>query len=357
MKIIDLRSDTVTVPTPAMRRAMYEAEVGDDVYGEDPTVNRLEELAAELLGKEAALFCTSGTQGNQVGIATHTARGGEVIAEAESHVYLYEVGAIAAISGCQVMPVRGRAGVMDPAEVRARIRSENVHFPRTQLICVENTHNRAGGTVVPQAVMDEICAVGHQAGVPVHLDGARLFNAAVALGLPASRIARDADSVQVCLTKGLGAPVGSILAGRKEYVAEARRYRKMLGGGMRQAGVIAAAGIVALTQMVDRLAEDHEHARILAEGLAAIPGVAVDLSTVQTNMVYFTITDERWDAASLAGALARAGVRCNAMGQRTIRLVTHKDVSRADVDAALVRLAAVIRAGPGAGVRPATVYA
>ncbi len=347
MKVIDLRSDTVTQPTPAMRRAMYEAEVGDDVFHEDPTVNRLEELAAGLLGQEAALFCTSGTQGNQVGIAVHTSRGGEVIAEAESHVYLYEVGGIAAISQCQVMPVRGRAGVMAPADVQAQIRPANVHFPRTQLICVENTHNRAGGTVVPQAVLDDLCAVAHAAGVPVHLDGARLFNAAVAQGIPAARIARPVDSVQVCLSKGLGAPVGSVLAGPADYVAEARRYRKMFGGGMRQAGLIAAAGIVALTEMVDRLADDHENARVLAAGVSQIPGLEVELTSVQTNMVYFNVVDERWDGANLAAALDRVGVRCVFTGPCRIRLVTHKDVNRADIDTALVRLQATVTTGPG----------
>lgn len=356
MKIIDLRSDTVTVPTAAMRRAMYEAEVGDDVYGEDPTVNRLEELAAAILGKEAALFCTSGTQGNQIGVAVHTTRGGEVIAEAESHIYLLEVGGIAAISGCQVMPIPGHLGVLDPAAVQAKIRRENIHHPRTQLICVENTHNRAGGTVFPQAVLDEVYAVARAAGVPVHVDGARIFNAAVAQGIPAARIAAGATSVQACLSKGLAAPVGSILAGPKGYIAEARRYRKMLGGGMRQAGVIAAAGIIALTEMVDRLAEDHENARVLAEGLGQIPGITVDMATVQTNMVYFQITDERWDAPGLAGALDRAGVRCNATGPRAIRLVTHKDVARADIAEALSRFAAVIKAGPQGSLQTATIY-
>ncbi|MFO7173259.1 MAG: low-specificity L-threonine aldolase [Bacillota bacterium] len=353
MRPIDLRSDTVTVPTPEMRRAMYEAEVGDDVYGEDPTVNRLEELAAEILGKEAALFVVSGTQGNQVAILTHTRRGDEVICEAEAHVYFYEVGAIAALAGCQVRPIPGHRGMPAPEAVAAAIRPKNVHFPRTGLICLENTHNRAGGTVLPQDQVEAVCAIAHQHGIPVHLDGARLFNAAVAQGRTARELAAPFDSVMVCLSKGLGAPVGSILAGRRDFIEEARRMRKLLGGGMRQAGVLAAAGIVALTTMVDRLAEDHANARRLAEGIAQIPGLAVDLKTVQTNMVFFDITDSRWDAPRLVAALEAAGVRCNAVGPRRVRWVTHKDVSAADCDRALLILQETLKAGPtSAGLGP-----
>ncbi|BDG59334.1 low-specificity L-threonine aldolase [Caldinitratiruptor microaerophilus] len=355
MRVIDLRSDTVTTPTPAMRRAMYEAEVGDDVYREDPTVRRLEELAAEIIGKEAALFVTSGTQGNQVAILTHTRRGDEVIVEAESHIFIYEVGGMAALAGCQARPLPGRRGALDPADVAAAIRPENVHFPRTGLVCLENTHNRAGGAVLPQHLVEAVAETARSRGVPLHLDGARIFNAAVATGRPAAELAAPADSVMFCLSKGLGAPVGSILAGSEGFIAEARRMRKLLGGGLRQAGVLAAAGIVALTEMVDRLAEDHENARRLAEGLAQLPGVAVDVAGVETNMVMVDVTDSRWTAATLSGALAEAGVRCNAVGPRRLRLVTHKDVSREDIDEALRRFESVLREAPDPA-RTGTVY-
>lgn len=346
MRAIDLRSDTVTKPTPEMRRAMYEAEVGDDVYGEDPTVNRLEERAAELLGKEAALLVPTGTQGNQVAVLTHTRRGQEVIVEAESHVYLYEVGGIAALANCQVRPIPGVRGAMDPAAVEAAIRAENVHFPRTGLICLENTHNRSGGCVLPPENVAAIAAVAHRHGIPVHLDGARIFNAAVALGRPAAELVAPVDSVMFCLSKGLAAPVGSLLVGSRAFIAEARRYRKLLGGGMRQAGVLAAAGLVALEMMIDRLAEDHANARRLAEGLAEVPGLKVDLETVQTNMVMVDIVDERWTARALVEALRREGVLCNDTGPRRIRLVTHKDVTAADIELALDAIARTVKAGP-----------
>ncbi len=346
MRAIDLRSDTVTKPTPEMRRAMYEAEVGDDVYGEDPTVNRLEERAAELLGKEAALLVPTGTQGNQVAVLTHTRRGQEVIVEAESHVYLYEVGGIAALANCQVRPIPGVRGAMDPAAVEAAIRAENVHFPRTGLICLENTHNRSGGCVLPPENVAAIAEVAHRHGIPVHLDGARIFNAAVALGRPAAELVAPVDSVMFCLSKGLAAPVGSLLVGSRAFIAEARRYRKLLGGGMRQAGVLAAAGLVALEMMIDRLAEDHANARRLAEGLAEVPGLKVDLETVQTNMVMVDIVAERWTARALVEALRREGVLCNDTGPRRIRLVTHKDVTAADIELALDAIARTVKAGP-----------
>ncbi len=349
MKIIDLRSDTVTVPTPEMRRAMFEAEVGDDVYGEDPTVNRLEAEAAAMLGKEAALFVPTGTQGNQVAILTHTRRGDEVIVESESHVFFYEVGGIAALAGCQTRPVPGVRGAMDPDQVEAAIRADNVHFPRTGLVCVENTHNRSGGCILPVENIRAVAEVAHRHGVPVHMDGARVFNAAVALNMPVAEVVAPVDSVMFCLTKGLGAPVGSVLVGSQEFIAEARRNRKLLGGGMRQVGILAAAGLVALHTMVDRLAEDHANARRLAEGLARIPGLTVEMETVQTNMVMFDILDLRWDAAALSGAMQRAGVLSNAVGKRRIRLVTHKDVAADDIPDALDRIEQVFKAGPDAG--------
>jgi len=346
MKLIDLRSDTVTKPTPEMRRAMYEAEVGDDVYGEDPTVNRLQERAAEMLGKEAALFVPTGTQGNQVAILTHTRRGQEVIVEAEAHVYIYEVGGIAALSGCQVKPVPGVNGAMDPAAVEAAIRADNVHYPRTGLVCLENTHNRSGGCVLPPENVAAVAEVAHRHGIPVHLDGARIFNAAVALGRPVAELVAPVDSVMFCLSKGLAAPVGSLLVGSRDFIAEARRNRKLLGGGMRQAGVLAAAGLVALELMVDRLADDHANARRLAEGIANIPGLAVNMETVQTNMVAVEITDPRWTAPALVQALRAEGVLCNDTGPRRIRLVTHKDVTAADVELALDAFARVVKVGP-----------
>jgi len=355
MKIIDLRSDTVTVPTAEMRRAMFEAEVGDDVYGEDPTVNRLESVAAAMLGKEAGLFLPTGTQGNQVAVLSHTGRGDEVILESESHIFYYEVAGVAAVSGCQTRPLPGVLGALDPERVAAAIRGENIHFPRTALICVENTHNRSGGTIIPQANLAAVAEVAHRHGIPVHMDGARVFNAAVAQGVPVAQVVAPVDSVMFCLSKGLAAPVGSMLVGSRAFIDRARKNRKMLGGGMRQAGILAAAGLVALNTMVDRLAEDHENARRLAKGLASLAGVQVDMQTVHTNMVMFDLLDARWDAATLSGALSRVGLLANGTGPRRIRLVTHKDVSAADVPEALDRVAQVLKAGPDAG-RSGTVY-
>lgn len=347
--LIDLRSDTVTRPSDAMRAAIAKAPVGDDVYGEDPTVNELEQRTAELLGKEAALFVPTGTQGNQIAIMTHTRRGEEVIVEAESHVFYYEVAGIAALSNCQVRQIAGKRGQMDPAEVKAAIRPENIHFPRTSLVCVEQTHNRAGGAVVPQANIEAIAAVAHAAGAKVHMDGARLFNAAVAMGRPVAELVAPVDSVMFCLSKALGAPVGSMLVGTKAFIEEARRNRKLLGGGMRQAGLLAAAGLYALEHNVERLAEDHANARALAEGLAALPGIQVDAATVETNMVYFDLTDEGWTADAFSGALLKLGVLANGTGPKTLRMVTHLDVTAEMVSVVLERVAAVLKAGPEAG--------
>lgn len=349
MKIIDLRSDTVTLPTPEMRRAMFEAEVGDDVYGEDPTVNQLEVEAAKLLGKEAALFVPTGTQGNQIAVMSHTSRGQEVIMEAESHVFYYEQAGIAALSGCQTRPIPGVNGAMDPERVEVAIRGVNIHYPVTGLVCVENTHNRSGGCILPMENLVAVAEVAHRHGVPVHMDGARVFNAAVAQGLPVAEVVAPVDSVMFCLSKGLAAPVGSMLVGSRAFIDRARRARKLLGGGMRQAGILAAAGLVSIRSMVDRLAEDHKNAKTLARGLNEIPGLRVDLATVQTNMIMFDIDDPRWDEEGLAGAMTRFGVVCNANGPRRIRLVTHKDVTAADVGEALDRIARVVKAGPDGG--------
>ncbi|MCL6450831.1 MAG: low-specificity L-threonine aldolase [Acetobacteraceae bacterium] len=341
--IIDLRSDTVTVPTPEMRRAMADAEVGDDVYGEDPTVNRLEELAASILGKEAGLLVVSGTMGNQVAVMTHCRRGDEILVEADAHIFYYEAGALAVLAGVQPRTVPGRAGVLEAEDVEAALRPPNLHFPPTSLLCLENTHNRAGGRVVPLEKLEAAAAVARRRGLRVHLDGARIFNAAVALGVPARRLAEAADSVMFCLSKGLSAPVGSLLVGSRDWIAEARRNRKIVGGGMRQAGVIAAAGIVALTRMVDRLAEDHENARILARNLAGIEGLGVDLASVETNMVMVDLIPPAPSGPEMVQRLGALGVKINAIGPRRLRAVTHKDVSRQDVIEAADRFVRALR--------------
>jgi threonine aldolase len=343
MKIIDLRSDTVTLPSPEMRQAMANAEVGDDVFGDDPTVNRLEEMAAEMLGKEAALLVTSGTQGNLAALLTHCRRGDEVIVGAEAHTFVFEVGGAWALGGLGLRTVRNdEGGRLDLNELRAAIRAPDDHFPRTGLICLENTHNRCGGTVLTEEDMATVAEIAVRRGLPVHLDGARIFNAAVALGVPVARLAASADSVTFCLSKGLGAPVGSVLCSTREFIAEARRYRKMLGGGMRQAGIIAAAGIYALHNMIERLADDHLNARIAAGALCEIPGIAL-APPPQTNLIYFTV--EGWKLNQLVRRLGESGVLCFDEGGGRIRWVTHYGIERSDVEEALSRLRAIIAAG------------
>jgi len=346
---IDLRSDTVTLPTESMRRAMYEAEVGDDVWGEDPTVKRLQEMAAERMGKEAALFVASGTMGNLVSLLAHCKRGDEVIMGSECHIFHYEVGAAGVFGGLVYRTVpTTRFGELPLEEIAAAVRPPNVHFPPSGLICLENTHNRCGGTVITPQYMAQVRELADQHHLPIHLDGARIFNAALALGVEARDIARYADSVMFCLSKGLSAPVGSLVCGPSEWVQRAHRMRKMVGGAMRQVGVIAAAGIVALTEMVERLAEDHDNARVLAEGLASLPGLAVDLETVQTNMVMFYPTDPRWTTETLNAALNAEGILTSYLGRTKIRAVTHYGITREDIDEALTRIADVVRKGPAA---------
>ncbi|MCL6581711.1 MAG: low specificity L-threonine aldolase [Firmicutes bacterium] len=340
---IDLRSDTVTTPTPEMRRAMAAAEVGDDVYGEDPTVRRLEEKAAELLGKEAGLYVPSGTMGNLVAVMTHTSRGSEIILEAESHIYYYEVGGLAVVAQTLPRLIAGRRGCFGPEDLAAALRTPNIHFPTPALVCLENTHNRAGGAVWPPGLFDAVARAAHAAGLAVHLDGARIFNAAVRLGRPAAELVREADSVMFCLSKGLAAPVGSVLVGTRDFIARARKNRKIVGGGLRQAGVLAAAGLVALETMIDRLAEDHANARRLAEGLVGIPGLGVDLDGVETNMVMCSVEGLGVAAPDFARRLASKGVLVNAVDPRRLRFVTHKDVGRADIDRALVLVAEAAR--------------
>jgi len=332
--IVDFRSDTLTLPTPAMRDAMAHADVGDDVWEEDPTVRRLEELAARRMGKDAALFVSSGTQGNLVSVLTQTRPGQEIILDADSHIFNYEVGGVAVFGGIQTLPVKTKRGFLTPDQVREHIRPGNVHIPVTGLVCLENTHNRHGGTCCTPEEIEAVAAAAHCAGVPVHLDGARIFNAAVALGRPAIDFARPVDSVTFCLSKGLGAPVGSLVCGSRDFVARARRVRKMLGGGMRQVGVLAAAGLVALTSMVERLAEDHANARRLGEGVAKLPGIRLELDNVQTNIVIFHVDGPGRAGELVSGCLARK-VKIHQIGPASIRCVTHKDVDADDVARAL----------------------
>jgi threonine aldolase len=335
VSIIDFRSDTITKPNAAMRRAMAEAEVGDDVYSEDPSVNRLEATAAELLGFGAALYVPSGTMSNQIALMLHLKRGQEVILTEGAHIYEYEPGAMAVLSGALPRVVKAPYGVPDPAEVKALLHT-SVHKTPNGLIALENTHNACGGTVVPIAVQQAVQAIAREAGLPIHLDGARLFNAATALGVAPREVAQGFDTVSICLSKGLGAPVGSILLMPKTLKAEAWRYRKMLGGGMRQAGVLAAAGLIALTEGPKHLATDHGRARALAEGLLKL-GIELDLKSVQTNMVYVRPKH----ADRFAAQLAEAGILVNSLGDR-VRFVTHRDLQEGDVGVALSRIEQVL---------------
>lgn len=322
---------------------MYEAEVGDDVLGDDPTVKRLEALAAERLGKEAGLFVASGTMGNLVCLLTHCGRGDEVILGDQAHIYIYEQGGSAALGGIHPRPLPNRPdGTLDLAQIEATIRSEDVHAPRTRLICLENTHNRCSGAVLSAGYTNAAAALAHGRGLKLHLDGARLFNAATALGVEARELAANCDSVSICLSKGLAAPVGSVVVGRRDFIREARRARKVLGGGMRQAGVIAAAGIVALTEMVERLADDHANARRLAEGLAGLPGIRLDPASVQTNIVIFELEHPQLSPQELAQRLAEQGVWLLAIGGKRLRAVTNYHVTAGDVERALQAFAAIL---------------
>jgi threonine aldolase len=323
----DLRSDTVTRPTAKMREAMAAAEVGDDVYGEDPTLNRLEARAAEIFGREAALFVPTGSMGNQVAIRLHTQHGQEVVCEARAHVLDWEMGMTAAFSGCTTRAVWAERGVLTWELVRGAIYRDVAFHSSTGLICIENTHMRAGGTVMPVAIAREICDGAHAMGLPVHLDGARVFNAATALGVSVRELTAGFDTVMFCLSKGLGAPVGSMLVGSAAAMAQARVFRKALGGGMRQAGVLAAAGLIALEEMPARLGEDHANARLLAEAVAEHEAAEIDLGTVETNMVIFKLR-RGGDAKEFVAALKQRGVLAGAVGPREVRMATHFDVGR-----------------------------
>lgn len=334
MTPIDFRSDTVAMPSPAMRKAMVEAPLGDDVFGDDPTTNRLLEVAAERMGKEAATFVPSGTMGNLVGVAVNARRGEELIADADSHVFHYEAAGAAAVCGVQIRPVATAAGVMSPQQIVAAIRPrDDPHQPLSAAVTFENTHNRHGGVVWPLEELRAASDAAHEQGLRVHLDGARIFNASVALGVEAKEIAATADTVTFCLSKGLACPIGSIFSGSKPDIEEAKRWRKRLGGGMRQVGVLAAAGLIALDHMVDRLAEDHANARTLAEGLSELPGVRCDLSRVQTNLVYFELTEI--PARRFTDECTRRGLLSDSVDARRVRFVTHYGIGVEDIQSAL----------------------
>ena len=330
---IDLRSDTITQPTPAMREAMARAEVGDDVFGDDPTVARLEARTAEILGKEAAVFTPSGTMANQLALRAHTESGDEILVDANAHIYYYESGAPAALAGVMCRCLPGVRGVFTAADVEAVLRPTDQHFAPTKLVCIENTHNRGGGSVWPMERIRDVAEVSRARGLRLHLDGARLWNASVATGIPERDYAAHFDSVSVCFSKGLGAPVGSALCGTREFIQRARRFRKMYGGGMRQAGILAAGALHALEHHRARLAEDHANARSLAEGLSRLPGLELDPAAVQTNIIFMRV--RKLPAATLVDALNQAGVRVLALGPDSIRAVTNLMVSSGQIPAAL----------------------
>jgi threonine aldolase len=342
--MIDLRSDTVTKPTPAMRRAMAEAEVGDDVYGEDPTINRLQERAAELFEKEAALFVPTGSMGNQIAVKLHTRPGMEVVIEERGHIFNYEMAAMSAIAGTLARPVRSLdgSGILTWDEIEGALHVGGLYYVApTGLIALENSHNLAGGAVLTRERTEDICGRAHALGLPVHLDGARIFNAATALNESVANLARPADSVMFCLSKGLGAPVGSMLLGESGFIEEARRWRKVLGGGMRQAGVLAAAGLVALEETPPRLHEDHQNAQRLAHGLAELPGIQIDPERVVTNIIIFDVSGTGIAADEICARLKQRGVLASGFGS-SIRMVTHYDVSRQDIDTALREIREVV---------------
>lgn len=345
MKTIDLRSDTVTLPSPEMRQVISQAELGDDVFGEDPTVRRLEQKLADLVGAEAALLVASGTMGNLVCVLTHCGRGDEVILGDQSHTFYYEAGGISALGGVHphTIPNQGD-GTLRLEDIRVAIRPDNVHFPRTRLICLENTHNRCGGAVLSVEYADAVASLAHENGLTVHLDGARIFNAAVALGVDVKMLTRRVDSVSVCLSKGLAAPVGSVVCGSRSFIGQARRVRKSLGGGMRQAGIIAAAGLVALDAMIDRIRDDHANAAHLAQGIADLHGLQINVPGVQTNIVYFDVLRKGLSAETLVSRLAERGVKMLCSGPGRIRAVTHYGIDCDDIDRTLSAMADALEA-------------
>ncbi len=341
--VIDLRSDTVTKPSPEMRRAMAEADVGDDVFLEDPTINRLQDRAAQIFGRESALFVPSGTMGNLTCIIAHTRHGQEIICEASGHIYNYEMASMSAIGGVLPRVVAGQDGILSWETISKAIRPRIYYRAQTALISLENTHNMAGGTVYPTRLADEICGKAHDAGIPVHLDGARIFNAATYLGEDVARITKKFDSVQFCLSKGLGAPVGSLIVGSREFIERCRSIRKMLGGGMRQAGILAAAGLIALEKGPKRLQVDHDNAKVLASKLAAIPEVTLDPGKVQTNIVIFDLKKSGWSAADFLQALEKRNVLAVPVDAERVRMVTHLDVDGSEIDKAAATVREVLK--------------
>ena len=332
MRVVDLRSDTVTLPTQEMLEAIRTAELGDDVYGEDPTVNRLEQLAAEKMGKEASLLTTSGTQANLISLMSQTKRGDEVILEADAHLYYYEVGAFSALGGLVPRLVKGQMGVMTPEDIEKALRPPNIHFPPTSLICIENTHNRAGGTMWSPTQIKAVFDFAKSHGLRVHMDGARIFNAAVAQNLDVREFTRYVDSLMFCLSKGLSAPIGSLVVGDRELIDRARRFRKMLGGGMRQAGIIAAPGIIAIEKMVHRLRDDHANAKVLATGLSKIQGISLDLSHVQTNIVLYDVSGLGVTAKKWIAKISEHGVKAGAQEGGRVRMATHRGIEKDDIE-------------------------
>jgi threonine aldolase len=343
MDVIDLRSDTVTKPTAEMREAMAAAEVGDDVYREDPTVNRLEERAAAVAGKESGLFVPTGVMGNTIGLKIHTEHGQEVICDSRSHIQNYELSMLAWFAGCLTRVIPTADGLLDWQRVRAEIRPLGPHAAPTGLIEVENSHNVGGGTVYPQGQLDEICDGAHGMGLPVHMDGARLFNAAAASGTPVDRIVAKVDTVMFCLSKGLGAPVGSMLVGPRALIDKGRLYRKRLGGGMRQAGILAAAGLIALEKMPARLVEDHAAAQMIAQRLAAMPGISINPAKVQTNIVIFDVAGTPYDAAAFCERMKAHGVLMIPFGATLVRIVTHYDAPKAACEVAVEKIEEMLR--------------
>ncbi len=341
MAPLNFRSDTQTLPTEEMLDAIRSAPLGDDICGEDPTVRKLEAMAAEKMGKEAAMLVISGTMGNLAALMTHAKElGGEALIDTEAHIFYYEGGGLCSIAGWTPMPLTSRFGMLDPDEVAAAIRKPNQHFPTPGLLCLENTHNRSGGRVIPLDLHKRLCNVARQHGLAVHLDGARIFNAAVATGVPASAYAADVDSVQFCLSKGLSCPLGSVLCGSHEFIEKARFHRKRVGGGMRQAGIIAAAGIVGLETMIERLAEDHKNARLLAEGISGIPKLKVDLASVETNMVNVDHTGTGMTTSEFVAALRAIDILAGERPPTAVRMVVNRHVGKAEVEQAVSRMAA-----------------
>jgi threonine aldolase len=342
-RIIDLRSDTVTLPTEEMLEAIRTAKLGDDVYKEDPTVNQLEEMAAKRMGKEAALLVPSGTMANLVSVTSNTTRGDSAVLEADSHIYWYEVGGISVIAGVLPLPIKGNMGVIDPGDIEAAIRPKNVHSPPTTLLCIENTHNRAGGTIAAPNQIEAISKVAKEYDLRLYMDGARIFNAAVALKVNVREFTRHVDNLMFCLSKGLSCPIGSVIVGSEEFIGRAKKVRKILGGGMRQAGIIAAPGIIALEKMIDRLQDDHKNARFLAERLAGIDGIDVDLRTVQTNIIMFNIKALKVGGDVFVGRLRERGVLALNLGKTRIRMVTHRGIEREDVEMAVATIEGVTK--------------